>query len=110
MLYFLSACRWSSEKIPEHIIPYSKMQNILLDIHLADAIASREAISEDVQKRNTLSLYHSIFEKHQISSKQFQESFNYYLLHPQLLDSMYVNIVIEISKKQAEVESKSYAR
>ena len=41
-----------------------------------------------------------IFNKHKIQRKDFEESFNYYAKHPQLLKSMNEKIISRLNKKK----------
>jgi hypothetical protein len=96
-----AACSQQKHKQAEKVIPLQKMQLILEDIHIADGIANRQNASDEETRKITQMLYDEVFKKHGVSEKQFFESFQYYLFHAELLDSMYNHIIVEISKKQA---------
>lgn len=101
----VTACSSHKENRPSDLIPLGKMQMILKDIHYADGIANREGETDNSADARTQALYKEVFEKHGISQKQFFESFNYYLLHVADLDSIYNNIITEISKEQAIIQA-----
>jgi hypothetical protein len=100
----LTACSHRKENKPLDLIPAAKMQAILKDIHYADGIANREGEHDGSAEARTRSLYKEVFAKHGVSQKQFFDSFHYYLLHVDGLDSIYNNIIIQISKEQAIIQ------
>jgi len=104
-LFLLSAC---GTKIapPETSasIPVDKMQQILKDIHVADGLANREGEKSGATEALTKSYYLSVFEKHQVKEEDFYQSMRFYMYEANLLDSIYANVIIEISKEQAVVQ------
>lgn len=75
------------------------MQAILTDIHLAEAYSSlivTDSIQKQTSNKNIDSLiyfYAQILAKHKTSVSQFEEALKWYSLHPQLLDTVYNNIL-----------------
>lgn len=103
----LNACSGKGTSDDTAIIPPQKMQEILLDIHLADGIANREGESNNSAESRTITLYKEVFAKYKISESQFYTSFNFYLQHADTLDKIYENIITEISKEQAQIKSET---
>ena len=99
------ACRQQSQP---HLPP-DKMQRLLFDIHLAETYSM--TLHEDSTKRNvernqdSLALfYRSIFKHHQITEKEFDESFDWYKQNPEQLDSIYASMISEMSKLEGFVK------
>lgn len=105
LIVVLCACSSRHSNNEDSIIPPNKMQEILLDIHLADGIANREGEADNSTESRTITLYKEVFSKYHISEKQFYSSFNYYLQHADTLDRIYENIITEISKEQAQIRT-----
>lgn len=106
-LLSLGACNSSVNDAPQNLIPMDKMQYLLRDIHYADGLAKREGENDNSIESRTKILYKEVFAKYNISEEQFFESYNYYLNHVEKLDSIYGNIITEISKEQAEIQAKN---
>lgn len=101
----LNACSGKGASGDTTIIPPQKMQEILLDIHLADGIANREGEADNSTENRTITLYKEVFAKYKISENQFYTSFNFYLQHADTLDKIYEKIITEISKEQAQIKT-----
>ncbi len=71
----------------------------MTDIHLAESYSSlivTDSIQKQTINKNTDSLvyfYASILAKHKTSVGQFEEALQWYSLHPQLLDTVYANMM-----------------
>ncbi len=103
----LSACG-SKVKAPEAAPPAiaaDKMQMILKDIHLADALANREGEPNGTTEALTKEYYQSVFEKHGVTSDAFYASMRYYTYEVNIIDSLYANVIVEISKEQALIQA-----
>lgn len=88
--------------VPDNILPKEKMAQVITDIHLAEAEANLRTLP-DSSSKDTIG-FQKIFEKDSISKQQYEESLSFYIEHPELLDSVYVQVLNELSKMQAEKE------
>jgi hypothetical protein len=48
--------------------------------------------------------YQLLFNKYNISKERYDSSYQFYLDNPALLNKIYENVIIELTKKQAEIE------
>jgi len=104
LLLFLSACTSDVRKKPKVFLEKDKMEKILLEIHISDAIAEEKAQGNSALEKNiAMQGLHQILANHKISEPDFDSIYNYYVLQPELLNEMYTNIITEMSKKQAHV-------
>jgi hypothetical protein len=90
----------------EHMPP-QKMKALLTDIHLAEAYSlmlKKNTLSQASGKDiDSLSVYYAtIFKHHGVSIRSFDESLDWYKDHPEELDSVYQNMIPEITKLQAK--------
>lgn len=90
-----------TNKIPDTVLSQQKMQAILLDMHLAEAVANKKQAPADSVTQVALGLYQKIYTKHQTTEEQFKNSFDFYTAHPVLLDSIYSRVIDELSVQES---------
>ena len=85
------------------------MSEILLKMHIAEAYASvlpKEENSNQLKNMDSLIVFdNTILKEFNISKKTFDENINYYKTQPAKLDSIYLNILNEISLLQTKVKN-----
>jgi hypothetical protein len=102
MLLFVS-CKNKKKDSGDHLPP-KLMQQVLLDINLAEAYSNM--VKDSTHKGNTKNLdslavyYRDIFAHHKITQQQFDNSMNWYKLHPDDLDTLYSNILPIVNRWQ----------
>ncbi|MGB1205393.1 MAG: DUF4296 domain-containing protein [Chitinophagales bacterium] len=83
------------------------MIDIMIDIHLAEALANNTKLKrEGVELKAIGQYYEDIFEAHQIDQEKFTMAFEYYTQRPNDFDLMYEELIDRMSKMQAEVTAK----
>jgi hypothetical protein len=87
--------------IPANILPKEKMAQVITDIHIAEAEAGIHALPDSTSKG--LISFQKVFEKDTITKRQYEESLTFYIDHPQLLDTVYTQVLNELSKMQGAV-------
>ena len=77
----------------------------MVDIHLLEATMNSINITPDkVSSANaTIPTAIDVFKKNNISKKQYDESFDFYTKHPEILSEIYQLVLNNLSKMQAEV-------
>ena len=76
------------------------MAQVITDIHLAEAEANVRTFPDSSSKEKLS--FDKIFEKHSITKKQYEESLSFYIDNPEILDTVYENVLNELSKMQGE--------
>jgi hypothetical protein len=104
---FLASCSGKPKfEIPDDVIRQDSMVSILIDIHILEA-ASQLIVQVDSQKSSNLDeFYGFIFKKHLTTKEAFDKSYLYYTTQPKLLEEIYAEVMIELSKKQGEVKTR----
>jgi hypothetical protein len=105
----VSSCRQKNKPltIPSHILLTEKMTQVIADIHIAEAeinLNSPPPLPEsqkDSVLRNKID-FERIFAKNKITRVQYDSSLSFYIDHPELLDTIYVQVISELSKRQIE--------
>jgi len=77
------------------------MTQVLLELHLAEALAQhipKDSLQNEIKNTDSLVIFtREIFTKNQVAEKEFLQSLEWYKSKPELLDSMYQNILSEIA-------------
>lgn len=94
ILIFMAAC--SQKKTPAGILESGKMINVLTDIHLVDSYLASSAYDTTVQPASKF--YSVVFRKHGIDSLAFRKSLKYYSRQPEVLDTMYYDVLNRLER------------
>jgi len=101
-LLLLAGCSNQSEEIPPGIISKDSMISIMADIHIAEARLIN-AGGVVVKQKDVKSAYmRKILSEASDDTTRFLKSFDFYATHPEIFSQMYEQIIVEISKRQAE--------
>ena len=92
----LVACK--QKNVPSNVIPNDKMVNVLVDMHLADAVLSRVS-NQDTMLMMASSKYYYIFKKYGIDSAKFTRSLKYYNYQPDEFAKIYAQVVDSLNAK-----------
>jgi hypothetical protein len=106
-LCFISACSEpKQEPIPVGIIAQDTMVQMLTEIHLLESSLSVRIADESSLKNTRNAIKSKIYSNYGVSKEQFYKSYKYYAEKPVLIDSIYINVISEISKRQVEQTKK----
>lgn len=101
-LIFLAACS-GEKKMP--LLPVDTMVDILQEFHLAKAQIDTDHNSIKYRREETEMLYAAILQKTGVEPSLFSYSYDYYLDHPVLLDTIYVRVIKGLNEKMNREES-----
>src|SRR6476659_4261663 len=104
LMLLLMACSKKEPGIPPAIISPDKMVGILTDVHIAQAAVSTYNVGDTV-KYSVSDYMPAIFKNHAITKEQFDSSLQYYSSNPALLDSIYKEVLEELSRKEGELDA-----
>lgn len=100
-----ASCGLSSDDKPP--VPAEKMQQLLLDLHVAEVYSSMldDSLHQSRNKNfDSLGVFYAdVFAHHHITRDEFDKAIAWYKQHPAEMDSLYKNMV----SKSAEMETKS---
>ena len=103
LIIFLS-CNEEQLVIPENVLQHEDMVSVMVDIQLVEVTIGNERKKGEVPKEKILHYYDSVYKSHNINKERFDESFEFYTDHLDLLESVYEEVINELSKRQAELE------
>ena len=101
----VASCGQDKEQttIPPNILPKDKMVQVITEVHIAEARVHIKTLPDSTSTEAIG--FQKIFEKESITRQQYEESLSFYIDHPVLLDSIYVQVLNELSKMQGEANS-----
>jgi len=101
---FVTGCWKKQAPPPENTIHPDTMASILTEIHLAQAAVSMNVASDSI-RFTTGDYLPEIFKKHHTTQQQFDRSLRFYSGNPGLLDSIYKEVLDELSRQEGEIEA-----
>lgn len=104
LLFVFSSCENDKPTKPKVFIEKEKMEQILMEIHISDAIAEEKANGNAALEKNIAAQgLTQILTNYKLSKPDFDSVYVYYVRQPDVLNDMYVNIITELSKKQSQL-------
>lgn len=100
LFIFLSACKSELPDVPKDVIAMDKMEIILADMHITDAVAETKAQFGMNEKLLTQEYHEQIFKNHGTTRHEFLKSYKFYEANPKLLNKMYDDILEKMSKRE----------
>ncbi len=101
----LWACNAGKSEItnaPSDLLNRQQMSSILTDIHVAESRINANSIFGDSLVQANLDNYAIVFEKNRCTEEQFKSSYAYYLSTPVDLDSIYIDVVNNLTLLEAQ--------
>ena len=83
----------------QKIIPPEKMESVLKDIMLLETYYQSKYGSPTVYGKSLKKATQKIFEKHQVTEKQYTSSFDYYASHPLELKAIQGGIIEQLNRE-----------
>lgn len=104
------ACQKETEEPPEGLIPEDKMAQILSEIHLAEAKASKVGVmAPDSTALIYQKLEKQIYARHKVDTATYTRSYIYYSTNPDRMVDVYKKVVEKLTKKTDSSASKKPA-
>lgn len=102
-LSFIVSCNSETELDvkPAGLISEKKMIDVLIDVHITESALSLKNFNRDSSLKLFVYYKDDIFKAHNITEKQFQESFDYYAKHSKQFDHMYEVVIDSLKVKEA---------
>jgi len=107
IVVFLSVCIFScsTDKMPSTIIPSDEMGSILFDINMAEEFVNAY-VARDTSKNKNVEInkeYQKIFLMHNVTEKQFAESYDFYKTHTELYKTMMDTLNARAQRKRSQI-------
>jgi len=101
-ILFMSAC-----SRPKGVLSQSKMADVLVDMHKADAALVEKNLVY-VRYSMKAPYYNFILKKHDITQAQFDSSLVWYTKNPQQFENVYTDVIDQLTKLQKDVNENKF--
>ncbi|MCS6833493.1 MAG: DUF4296 domain-containing protein [Flammeovirgaceae bacterium] len=88
---------------PEWLLPDEKMQNVLIDLYTEEAIIIDQRLPHNESTKKFLEARAKVFQKHQVDSTLYQNTYNYYLTNDQDKLSQIYKVVVDTLLKRKDL-------
>lgn len=104
---FILSCKKNNtsnkEQLGENIVPQDKLELIIYDIHITDAIVASKMMKNSTPETDSI-LYESIFRKHNCSRQDFENTLLFYINNKfDSLISIYDRVINRINTEKAYI-------
>ncbi len=103
-LTVMFACQNKKElQIPENILKKEEIIPVIIDMHIADATLISQQLDNKETRFKGENYYEMVFQKHNITRKQFDESIAFYARHPDFYEKIYDDVIAKLSFMAGEL-------
>ena len=104
---FLTNCVNKKVEIPDDIIDSDTFTAIMIDVQLKEGMSSNTGTVRGKEaKSQGFDPYESIFKSHGVKAEEFKRTYDFYSLHPALMEGIYEQVLDSLSKLEAEVKQR----
>jgi hypothetical protein len=89
-----------SDVKPIDLISEDKMVDVMIDMHMTESALSLKNFNRDSSLKLFVFYKDDIYKEHQMTEKQFKDSYEYYSQHSKEFNAMYARIVDSLSVKE----------
>lgn len=93
---FIISC--NGNRVPKNLIPKDQLHDLLVELHLLDAISTDHSLNTLTGNIDSLSLYTSLLHKYDTDKEIFDATLTWYSNHPELLSELYDKVFGTINK------------
>jgi hypothetical protein len=105
-LMVILGCNPEREFKKKYLIDRKEMVNVLVDIHLANAVKGSPDFYKIIREYDSLDIYTVIFNKYGIEKAQFDSSIAYYSRNPEILIPIYDEVIMRLNQLQDTLKEK----
>ncbi|QDH79464.1 DUF4296 domain-containing protein [Echinicola soli] len=88
------------DKAPKYLLSEDEMVGIMVDIHMAEGMASSLPVSYDSSKKLYPLFESRVFEKHQVVDTTYTKSLEYYLRDTEKMKELYSRVIDSLNVKE----------
>ena len=96
----VGACQADPQEKPPNLLPKSQMVGFLVDSHMKEGQLQAARISKDSAGFLFKQIELELYQKHNIDSQQFLDSYHYYLEHVEDLAEIYDAVIDSLSLRE----------
>ena len=104
LLIMLSSCGDKVKNAPDNIVDESRLVPLLVDIHLTDAMLTKEKKPQTEKYEEAIKMYPAVLLKHNIDRAVFDSTIRYYVKSPEKFAKIYDDVLRELSILEGKVQ------
>ena len=104
LIIMISSCGDKVKNVPDNIVDESMLVPLLVDIHLTDAMLTKEKKPQTEKYEEAIKLYPSVLLKHNINRAVFDSTIRYYVKSPEKFAKIYDDVLRELSILEGKVQ------
>ncbi len=97
LLLIILSCNPSKPPPREYFIPREKLVDILIDMHMADAVQATPRFRDISREYDSIDPYTNIFLHHETTKQAFDSTMAYYSINPKNLISIYDEVIMKMT-------------
>lgn len=106
-LLALVSCEEKGYPKPENLLSEKEMVDVLYDIHLAEAVASRNTFrSTDSLRVSSEQMYQAVLDRYGLQDSTFAQTLIYYSARPKVYEKIYKNVVDKLNREIDDMKQK----
>ena len=102
----IASCGDKLKNVPDNIVEENKLVSLLVDIHLTDAMLTKEKKPHTEKYETAIKMYPSVLLKHNINRAIFDSTIRYYVKFPDKFAKIYDDVLRELSILEGKVQEK----
>lgn len=109
IILILVSCTGKKKEIviPEEVISVDTMKMLLVDFHIIEAAMFDRYVGKEGDEDSISQYYADAMAKYSVTREKFNESMFFYCQNPEIFQNIYAEVVVELNKKQSEVQKLS---
>ena len=98
------SCGNKNKDLPDYIVVEEKLVPLLVDIHLTDAMLTKEKRPHKEKFESAVNMYPSVLLKHNIDRAIFDSTIRFYVKNPEKFAKIYDEVLRELSILEGSVQ------
>jgi hypothetical protein len=98
-------CKNTSIDVPPHIISQDSAVIMFTELQIMEALIIQGSLKQQDTLFSIDAYKISMLKKLGLSTERFEENYDFYMNHPELLDKVYAEVLNNISRKKAELDA-----
>jgi len=104
LLLVISLFSCGKKEIPDYVIPFDDMVDIIVEIHITDGLLTVGKVRRELVKTDTSNYYNEILNNYNYQRHDFDTSLYYYSKNINEYDLIYDEVLNRLSKMDAELK------
>jgi len=96
----LASCHNSSRMDKDYVIPRDKFVDVLVEMHIMDAVTNAPEYYRKFGKNDSVNIYAGIFRKYDVTQAQFDSTMVMYTRQPDKYLKVYDDVILKLNLKR----------